>query len=156
MSALVVRKDETGKLVGIGEKGARAWAKFRRQVDAMQVGDTLGFEWRAPRCPVHHRRFFAQLHNLFDAQERFEDVDRLRAWLTVGAGYCDFVPGPDHQLVALPRSINWERMDEAEFSELHVAVCRFLYTAEARRFLWPHLTEFQTFDIVNNWENGRG
>ena len=67
MSRVVLVKDECGKLAGLGEKGARAWAKFRRTVDALAHGETLEFEWRAPRSPAHHRLFFAQIGNLFDA-----------------------------------------------------------------------------------------
>lgn len=148
MSKVVLTIDERGKLAGLGEKGARAWAKFRKQVDGMAHGDTLEFEWRAPRSPAHHRMFFGQVGTLFESQEQFDDADKLRQWLTVGAGYCDFVPGPNGRMVALPKSINWAAMDEAEFGELHAAVLTFLWTKHARQFLWPHLSEQQTWDAV--------
>ncbi len=148
MSRVVLVKDDTGKLAGLGEKGTRAWAKFRRRIDAMACGETLEFEWREPRSPQHHRLFFAQVNSLFDAQEQFQDADRLRQWLTVGAGYCDFVPGPGGRMVALPKSINWAAMDQVEFGELHAAVLAFMWTQQARRFLWPQLSEQQSWDCV--------
>ena len=148
VSRVVLVKDECGKLAGLGEKGARAWARFRRTVDALAHGETLEFEWRAPRSPAHHRLFFAQIGNLFDSQEQFDCPDKLRQWLTVGAGYCDFVPGPNGRMVALPKSINWASMDEVEFGELHAAVLNFVWTKHARQFLWPQLTEQQTWDSV--------
>lgn len=140
MSTVVIVKDETGKLRGFGEKGGRAYAKFQSKVKALEIGETLEFQWRAPRSPGFHRMFFGMLGELMDRQERFEDVEHLRAWLTVGAGYAEFVPGPDGQPVALPKSIAWASMDDTEFRELVTAVWSFLRTELAQRFLWPHLT----------------
>lgn len=139
MSNVVVIKDESGKLAGLGDKGARAWAKFKKRIDGMAVGDTLAFQWHEPRSGPHHRLFFAQLGALFDRQEQFVDPDTLRAWLIVGAGYCDFVPGPGGRTVALPQSIAYHNLDEAEFGELHSKVNAFLRTEHAQRFLWGHL-----------------
>jgi hypothetical protein len=148
MSAVIVVKDETGKLAGFGEKGARAWAKFRKRVEDMVIGETIEFQWHEPRSGPHHRLFFAQLAALFDRQEQFADIDMLRAWLTVGAGYCDFAPGPKGRMVALPRSIAWRKLDEAEFGELHLAVNAFLRTQHAQRFLWPAISDAQAGETI--------
>ncbi len=139
MSNVVLVKGEDGKLAGFGEKGARAWSKFRRRLDEMVIGETLEFAWYKPRSGPHHCLFFAQLGALYDRQEQFIDIDMLRAWLTVGAGYCIFAPGPGGKSVALPQSIAWHKMDETEFGELHRAVNGFLRTVHAQRFLWGHL-----------------
>jgi len=152
MSAVVLVKLPDGKLEGFGEKGARAWAKFRTRIGALEPGETLHFEWREPRSPKHHRLFFAKLRGLFDRQEQFDSEDKLRAWLTVGAGYCTFVPGPDGCMVALPDSIAWVSLDEADFSDLHAKVDNFLWTDHAREFLWPHLTAQQTYDMVDQFQ----
>ena len=148
MSKVVLTVDECGKLVGHSDKDERAFAKFRNQQRGMVPGDTIAFSWKAPRSPAHHRMFFGQVGTLFESQEQFDDANKLRQWLTVGAGYCDFVPGPNGRMVALPKSISWEEMDEAEFSELHAAVLTFLWSKHARTFLWPHLNEQQTWDAV--------
>lgn len=151
MSAVVVTKGQDGKLQGHGERGQKAYAKFRRRVEEMQPGDTLHFQWHEPRSPKHHGLFFAKLDALLDRQEQFDTDDKLRAWLTVGAGYCDFVPGPTGRMVALPQSIAWHRLDEADFADLHAKVDAFLWTEHARRFLWPHLSEQQTYDMVDQF-----
>ncbi|MBP9805667.1 MAG: DUF1367 family protein [Candidatus Accumulibacter sp.] len=148
MSDLVITKGDDGKLRGMGEAGERAYAKWRKAVEALQPGETLRFQWWMPRSPRHHGLFFAKLSALHAMQEQFEDVDRLRQWLTVGAGYCAFVPGPTGRMVALPQSIAWHRLDEAEFSELHGKVDQFLWTDHARRFLWPHLSDQQSYAMV--------
>lgn len=151
MSAVVVVKGEDGKLQGFGDRYARAWAKFLRRITELPIGSTLHFEWREPRSPAHHRLFFAKLGALADRQEQFEDADTLRAWLTVGAGYCRFVPGPTGRMVALPESIAWHKLDEADFGELHAKVDQFLWSDHARRFLWPHLSPQQTYDMVDQF-----
>lgn len=151
MSAVVITKGVDGKLEGLGEKGARAWGKFRRRVDRMQPGDTLSFTWREPRSQKHHGLFFHKLGALHDLQERFDCEEKLRAWLTVGAGYCDFAPGPDGQMVAIPQSIAWDQLDEADFQDLHRRVDAFLWTDHARGFLWPRLTAHQTCAVVEQF-----
>lgn len=149
MSALVVVKGDDGRLQGFGEKGARAWAKFRARVDGMAIGETLSFQWREPRSQKHHAFFFGKLAALLERQEQFEDVDKLRAWLVVGAGYCDFVPGPNGRMVALPQSINWVNLDEADFADLHGKVDAFLWTEHARKFLWGHLSNEQSYELID-------
>lgn len=149
MSDVVLVKGNDGKLQGLGDKGQRAYSKFRRKVESMEPGETLQFSWREPRSPRHHALFFAKLHALLDRQEQFDSADKLRAWLTVGAGYADFVPGPSGRMVALPQSIAWDRLDEAEFGELHRLVDAFLWTDHARAFLWGHLTSQQSYDMVD-------
>jgi hypothetical protein len=154
VSAVVLVKGGDGKLQGHGDKGQRAYSKFRQRVEAMRPGDTLHFEWREPRSLPHHRLFFAKLGALMDMQEQFDAEDKLRAWLTVGAGYADFVPGPTGRMVALPQSIAFDKLDEADFADLHSRVDAFLWTDHARRFLWPHLTVQQTYDFIDQLLSG--
>lgn len=152
MSQIVLTRGQDGKLCGAGEKAERAYAKFRARVDRLSPGDTLHFEWREPRSLPHHRLFFAKLNALSDRQERFGDVDELRTWLTVGAGYCDFRPGPNGGLIAIPKSIAFHKLDETEFSELHARVDAFLWSDHARKYLWPHLTDAQSWDLVGKFQ----
>lgn len=149
MSTLVVTMGEDGQLQGYGQKGERAWAKFKRRVAAMTIGETLAFSWKEPRSPRHHRLFFGKLGELFKRQEQFDDEDKLRAWLTVGAGYCDYLPGIDGVPCAIPRSIAWENLDEADFADLHAKVDAFLWSEHARGFLWPHMTDEQSYAAVD-------
>ena len=128
---------EQGHIVGFGEKGERAYKRFKCRVNDLAEGELLTFQWTEPRSPGFHRMFFVMLNNLFQHQEQFIDEDQLRSWLTVGAGYADFFPGPKGRLVALPRSIAWDKMEEQEFRELVRDVWAFLRTEHAQAFLWP-------------------
>ena len=148
---IVVVKDEQNKLRGFGEKGQRAWLRFRNAIEALEIGETLSFAWHKPRSPKFHRMYFGMLGALFDRQEQFADVDQLRAWLTVGAGFCEFVPGPTGRMVALPKSIAWHRMDDNEFKELVLATWAFIRTEHAQRFLWPHMQPLVADQMVDEF-----
>ena len=151
MPDLVVYRGEDGKLQGLGEKGRRAWEKFRRVVEGLEVGETMGFSYRLPRSPNHHRFFFARLAGLFARQERFDDDERLLEWLKVGAGFVDLMPGPDGALVAVPKSISWVTLDEQGFIEVHRAIRDFLMTPRAQEYLWPHLAPHARNQMVEGF-----
>lgn len=139
MSKVVLCIDERGKLAGIDEKNERAYGRFRSKLAKMQPGQTLAFEFRIPRSPRFHRLHFVMLTAVFECQEVFTDNERMRKWLEVGAGHCDLMPGPGGELVAVPRSISYEALDDPEFHEVHESVKAFLRTPRAYLYLWPHL-----------------
>ena len=151
MSDVVIIKDETGRLTGLGDKGLRAYEKFRRTVAALMPGETMKFAYRLPRSPKHHAYFFVKLQGLLARQERFDDMDHLLAWLKVGAGFADLVPGHDGVPVALPRSISWESMEENDFMEFHKAMNDFLWTHRAMDYLWPHLRYEKQYQLIELW-----
>lgn len=148
MATVVLTKDDAGKIAGLTETDQRAYARFRRMLSELRVGATATLKFWVPRSPKFHRLHFAMLKALFDAQEQFADPDELRAWLQVGAGHCEFVPGPKGRMVALPKSISYERLDDAEFSEHHEKVKAFLRSEHALRFLYPHLDEAKASEMI--------
>lgn len=151
MSHVTIIRNSQGKLQGLDEKGQRAYAKWRRLVENLEIGQTLTFSYRMPRSPKHHRLFFAKLQSLLARTEAFTDLDKLRYWLVMGAGYADFVPGLDGKPNAIPRSIDFDSMDEADFSELHHAIDNFLWTSRAQETLWPHLNAEQRYRCVESF-----
>ncbi len=151
MTAIVITKNEQGKLEGIDEKSRRAYQKWRRTVADLPIGDTLSFRYRLPRSPAHHRLFFAKLNSLLSRTEAFDDLNNLRYWLVMGAGYCDFVPGIDGKPNAIPKSLDFDSMDEAEFVELHHQVDTFLWTSRAQETLWPHLDAEKRYRSVEEF-----
>lgn len=150
MPELIICKDNTGQLEGFGEKGRRAWLKFRKTVAELEPGETMEFSYRLPRSPQHHKFFFARLQALFERQEAFEDVERLLTFLKVGAGLVDFMPSP-RGLVAVPQSIAWVNLDEQQFVEATRAIRDFLWTDVAQAALWPHLSEQRRYQMVERW-----
>jgi hypothetical protein len=141
MSKVVLRIDERGKLTGLTEKDTRAYGRFRKKLDNLRPGDTLAFDFKLPRSPKFHRLHFAMLGAFFATQEVFDDADRMRKWMEVGAGHVDFMPGPDGSLVALPKSISYEALDDTEFHDVHEGIKAFMRSPIAYRYLWPHLND---------------
>jgi len=148
MSEILLTRDEAGKLRGMGEPDQRAWAKFRRWVESLEPGECVRMAFWIPRSPKMHRFHFALLAALFDAQEQFSDREQFRLWLQVGAGHCDFAPGPKGKMVALPRSIAWHKLDDAEFAEHHMALVDFVRSPQCTSFLWGHLSPADQSEMV--------
>lgn len=151
MSKVVIIKNDQGRLEGIDLQGQRAYQKWRRLVTELPVGQTLSFAYRMPRSPAHHRLFFAKLNSLLARTEAFTKLDDLRRWLTLGAGYADLIPGLDGQPNAIPQSLDFESMDEADFGELHRQVDGFLWSARAQATLWPHLDDEARYRCVESF-----
>lgn len=143
-------KDNIGQLRGVGYGGERAYAKWKKQVRDLEIGQTLSFTWRMPRSPEHHKFFFGKLQSLLARTETFTELDKMRIWLLMGAGFVDFVPGIDGKPNAIPKSMDFESMDEVEFSELHRQLDNFLWTARAQETLWPSLDEFSRYKCVES------
>ena len=148
MASVTIMKNDKGKLEGFGQKGARTWNRFMAAVREMAVGELLSFTYKVPRSPKFHRLHFAMLRDVFEAQEQFADDYQFRKWAEVGAGHADFLPGPTGRMVALPRSIAYDELDDEQFSDVHSAVKSFLRSQHARRFLWPHLEDARGAEMV--------
>lgn len=151
MSRCILKKDEMGKLRGIDEIQNRAFQRFRRVASAMAPGDTLSFSFWIPRSPGSHRFFFHKLNTLLDRTEAFDDAGKLRAWLLMGAGHCDFVPGLDGTPNAVPKSMDFESMDEAAFCELQRDIDQFLWTEHAQLVLWPAQSAQQRWNSMESF-----
>lgn len=149
MPTVQITKDDRGKLAGFGLKGERAYARFLAAVKALEYGEMLSFSYKIPRSPKFHKLHFVMLAELFAAQEQFADEYQFRKWSEVGAGHVDWVPGPTGKMVALPRSIDYESLDDVEFSEMHEAVKAFFRSTHATRFLWPHLADSETAESIH-------
>ena len=149
MATITITKHGDGKIHGATEKDRKAYARFSSRIRDLEPGELFTLDCWFPRNPKLHGLHFAMLATIFDAQEQFADPDQLRTWLQVGAGHCEFVPGPTGRMVAIPKSISFRSIDDADFQAHHEAVKDFLRTDHARRFLWPHISDAQTAEMVD-------
>lgn len=158
MTTVTLSKGMDGRLEGFDDKARRVYGKFLARLKNLLPGQTIAFTYKVPRSPKFHRLHFAMLRELYDNQEQFADTYQFRKWLEVGAGHCDFVPGPKGRMVALPKSIAYEELDDEQFSDVHEGVKRFLRTEHAARFLWPEVDPAQAQAgveaILGGFENG--
>ena len=76
--------------------------------------------------PQFRRKYFALLKTAFDMADFLIDgepgnFEQFRHAVTTGAGWCDFIQYSDFRgdkIIAVPRSIQWAKMDDAEFQGL--------------------------------------
>jgi len=99
-------------------------------VEADKLNQLRGREVMAkisqPRNIRFHRKFFALLGSALDMADTDMNAEQFRAFCIAGAGYCDFIPGHDGKLVAIPKSISFAKMDETEFDRLYQDVLTFI------------------------------
>lgn len=148
MASVLIVKNEAGKLEGFGEKGTRTYNRFLGDVRALVVGEMLSFSYRVPRSAPYHNRHFRMVRDVFESQEKFDDETLFRKWLEIGAGYADWVPGPDSKICAVPRSIDYATLDQADFEPIHVAVKGFMRSQYATGVLWPHLSAQMQWEMI--------
>lgn len=140
MPTVTLHIGDSGKLEGLSERDRKSYAKFRRRLEVLG-NESITFSWKEPRSGPFHRRFFAMVNRVFESQEQFQLDRHMLDWLKVGAGYADLVPGPKGKPVAMPKSINWETLDQAEFEPIARDIWQFFRSTYATRFLWPWLDD---------------
>lgn len=134
-----VRRFLFDRFTGWTEADKKGWRKIWKRLNELEPGEFAQIEFVIPRSSPYHRRHMAMEAAVFDSQERFEDFDRFRDWLKIGAGWVDWVPGPKGGIVPLPKSISYAKADQHEFEQYHVKVVAFLRGAHAAPYLWGHL-----------------
>lgn len=123
---------------GLGEANKRRFERFLHSLLDLEPGETVELSTRKPRSAWFHRKHMALESQLFDAQEVFADFAQFRDWLKIGGGLCDYFPGADGRLVAIPKSIAWDKLEEDDFRAFDEAMCAFL-RAHGCAVLWPGL-----------------
>ena len=78
-----------------------------------------------PRNLAFHRKFFALLDVARDLADTDFNEEQFRAVCITGAGWCDYIEH-DGKMIAIPRSISFAKMDDAEFENLYKDVLDFI------------------------------
>lgn len=99
----------------------------------LKIGAEYMAEIKLVRNPMFHRKFFALINCAWEyLPERqtkgFRSKENFRNYLTVAAGFNDVFFSPKlREWVEIPKSIAFDKMDEAEFSELYERVKDVLF-----------------------------
>lgn len=127
---------------GLGEINRKRWRRFFSTLLRMEPGELATIRTHKARSGPFHRRHMKLEQTVFEHQERFENFERgFRDWLKVGAGHCDWHPGPRGGVFPVPKSISYTEMEEGDMREFHDAAIAFLRTPHALRTLWPNVPE---------------
>lgn len=123
-----------GVLSGVTEQDKKAWRKFWKRLNNLEVGEIVDFEAIFKRNGKFHRKFFALLHFAFDNWEpdRFhksykgmpvaKNFERFRKDVTVQAGYYDQTFDLDGNMKLEAQSISFANMNDVEFEAVYSAV----------------------------------
>lgn len=99
----------------------------------LRSGETYLVEIKQPRNIGFHRKYMALINLVFENQEHFDNIDSMRHWLQMRAGYYVETVTPTGVMFE-PKSISFANMDEIEFNELYGRVldevCKFLDISE--------------------------
>lgn len=75
-------------------------------------------EIKRDRNPGNHRRYFAFIKQSFDMQDHYDNMEIWRKVLQLKAGHYDLAVTEKGKNLYLPRTINWDELDETEFKTL--------------------------------------
>lgn len=139
-----------GAVDGLGERGKKQWRRLWNRIFKLQPGEAMEIVTRQERLGWYHRKHMALEQRVFEAQEVFEHFRTFRAWLKIGAGHVEFVPGSDGQLQAVPLSISYADMEQAQMEEFHDAAVAFLRSSRGASQLWPHLAVAAAGDMIDS------
>ena len=134
---------------GLSKGDQRGWRRFWNMVVKAEPGEMFSIDTWFPRVGKFHRLHMLMEQRVFQAQERISEFESFRAWLKVGAGFVDWIPGPKGAVMPIPRSIAYRKLDEEGMREFHEACVTFLQTPHAAKVLWPHLVPQTQADMMH-------
>lgn len=105
----------------IKQPGGQLWPADDAELEKLATiknGVIVRADVVVPRNEKNHRRFFALLSVVAQYSETYDNKDKALLAVKIAAGHCDFLPNPrTGELIAVPRSISFAKMDEAKFQE---------------------------------------
>lgn len=155
MSTITVVMGDDRKLQGFTEQDRAALAKFEKKKDSLEPGELMWFSTWFERSGPFHRRHMKMLQVVFEAQESFGDFFQFRKWTEVGAGHGEFMEAAG-KLAFIPKSIAYDKLDQAEMEDVHRRVKDFLRSAYALDKLWGHLSNDQRYEMIETLIGGFG
>lgn len=137
-----------GIVDGLGERGRKQWRRFFNGLMRLEPGEMVEIKTHKARSGPFHRRHMVIETAVFQAQEKFEHFEQFRNWLKVGAGFCDWIPGPKGAVIPVPRSIAFDKLEDDDMRQVHEDMVAFLRTDHAGRTLWKHLDQGRRIEVI--------
>lgn len=138
--ASTVRRFLFQSVDGAADRDKKAWRSFWRSVADAGVGEYFSITIKRRRNSRFHKLTMKVLTVVFEAQETFTDFRIFRSFIKLGAGFVDFVPNPDGEIKAIPKSASFDEASEDEIREFFQNACQFLRSGRAQKTLWPALS----------------
>ncbi len=145
------RKVLFGMVDGLGELNQKKWRRFVAGLFRLEPGEMTTIKTHKARSGPFHRRHMLLEQRVFEAQEKFDNFERgFRDWLKVGAGHCDWHPGPKGGVFPVPKSISYAELEDNDMRTFHDAAVAFLRTEHAGKTLWRHLKPAQQTEMIES------
>lgn len=110
MATIYLRK-EVGGLVPDGDQDRERLKKFA-------LGSVVKAEIKKTRNYGNHKRLFALLVFISETSDLHDNTEKALEAVKMASGHVDWLPNPmTGEMYPKTRSINYESMDEVEFSE---------------------------------------
>lgn len=145
-----------GIVDGLGERGRKQWRRFVNGLMRLEPGEMVEIKTHKARSGPFHRRHMVIETALFQSQEKFEHFEQFRNWLKVGAGFCDWIPGPRGAVIPAPRSIAFDKLEDDDMRQVHEDMVAFIRSEHAGKTLWRHLSAEQRMEMVEAVLRGFG
>lgn len=87
------------------------------KLQRFKVGEVFKCKFSKPRNIQFHRKFFALLNLVFENQDYYKTEEHLLTDVKIACGYVEWLSRPGSDIVAIPRSIAFHKMDEHEFGK---------------------------------------
>lgn len=145
-----------GIVDGLGERGKKQWRRLWNNILRLEPGEMVDIKTHQARIGWYHRKHMALETAVFESQERFENFNGFRDWLKVGAGHCQWYPGPKGGAFPVPDSTSYSNLDQAAMEQFHADAVEFLRSEHAGKTLWKHLTSTARIQMIETILAGFG
>lgn len=86
------------------------------------LGETYRADVVKPRSYRHHKLAFALLTLAYQNQDRWPSFESFRKAVAFAAGHTEDIMLPDGEIVMAPASLNYDSLDEVEFTKVFGAM----------------------------------
>ncbi len=95
-------------------------------IRGLAQGEIIRAKVTRPRNLLHHRKFFALLQLVHSATDQWPSVDALLVELKFALDHVEHVQLSSGEVVRLPKSISFAKMDDLEFQQFYDRALRVL------------------------------
>jgi hypothetical protein len=145
----VIRRFLFDHVRGIDSRSDRRWRRLWGRMWAAEPGEGFQIYNAEERSGRFHRRHRAILERLFDAQERYTQIEPMHDWLKLKAYFVTWGEGSRGQPLPIPRSTSFPKCSEDEIRELHARMVDLLHDARIQRHLFPRVKAAQRQGMVD-------
>jgi hypothetical protein len=97
-------------------------ADAEEAVRLFKAGQVYRAEVVKPRSYQHHKLIMALLQLTFENQERYANFEHFRKAVAIEAGHVEELVAIDGTIHFLPKSLNYDTLDEVEFTKVGAAM----------------------------------